>query len=50
MDAAPDDSAGLDAKASRSIDFRQGDKIDTAGLKDLIRAAAAQNAPTGKKK
>jgi len=43
-------NAGLDAKTSRSIDFRKGDKIDTAGLKDLIRAAAAFNASTGKKK
>jgi len=43
-------NAGLDAKTSRSIDFRKGEKINADGLKDLIRAAAALNASTGKKK
>jgi hypothetical protein len=43
-------NAGLDAKTSRSIDFQQGDKINAAGLKDLIGAAIAQNASKGKKK
>ena len=32
-------NSGLDAKATRSIDFYQGDDIDEAALKDLIRAA-----------
>jgi len=41
-------NAGLDAKAMRSIDFRQGDKIDAAGLAGLVKAAVAINAP-GKK-
>jgi hypothetical protein len=33
-------NAGLDAKASRSIDLHEGDSIDEQALKDLIRAAA----------
>ena len=37
-------NAGLDAKAMRSIDFHQGDKIDAAALKSLVKAAVAQNA------
>ena len=36
-------NAGLDAKESRSIDIGEGDKIDEAALKELIRAAAAAN-------
>ena len=36
-------NAGLDAKAMRSIDFHQGDKIDAAALKALVKAAVAQN-------
>jgi hypothetical protein len=38
-------NAGLDAKAMRSIDFHQGDKIDAAALKALVKAAVAQNVP-----
>ena len=41
-------NAGLDAKTMRSVDFRQGDKIDQAALGSLVKAAAAFNAP-GKK-
>jgi hypothetical protein len=43
-------NSGLDAKATRSIDFREGDKMDEAGLKTLIRAAVALNAGGPKKK
>jgi len=43
-------NAGLDAKATRAIDFLQADTIDAPALKDLIRAAVALNAPAGKKK
>jgi hypothetical protein len=43
-------NSGLDAKATRSIDIFEGDKLDEAGLKTLIRAAAALNAGAGKKK
>ena len=43
-------NAGLDAKATRAIDFGEGDAIDEAALKDLIRAAVAQNASGNKKK
>jgi hypothetical protein len=41
-------NAGLDAKASRAIDIREGELIDEAAFKALIRAAAALN--SGKKK
>jgi len=43
-------NAGLDAKASRSIDFHDGSKIDEPALRDLIRAAVAYNTGSGKKK
>jgi len=43
-------NAGLDAKASRAIDFSEGDTIDEAALKDLIRAAVALNTSGGKQK
>jgi len=41
-------NAGLEAKASRGVDIHEGDKINEAALKDLIRAAAALNAPKAK--
>ncbi len=37
-------NAGLDAKASRSIDLYENDTIDEQALKELIRAAANLNA------
>jgi hypothetical protein len=37
-------NAGLDAKATRSIDLREDDPIDEQALRDLIRAAVNQNA------
>lgn len=43
-------NAGLDAKASRSIDFSEGDSIDEPALKALIRAAVEYNQSAGKKK
>ena len=43
-------NAGLDAKATRAIDFSQGDKIQEAALKDLIRTAISYNMSGGKKK
>jgi len=43
-------NAGLEAKATRAIDFSQADKIQEAALRDLIRAAVAQNLSVGKKK
>jgi len=36
-------NAGLDAKATRAIDFTEGDKIDETALKALIREAVAYN-------
>ena len=36
-------NAGLDAKKTRAIDFREGDAVDESALKDLIRAAIAHN-------
>ena len=46
--AALKDSSGLfnsslDGNVRRAIDIREGDKIDEAALKDLIRAAVALN-------
>jgi hypothetical protein len=43
-------NAGLEAKATRAIDIAEGDKVDEAALKDLIRAAVDLNASGGKKK
>lgn len=44
-------NAGLEAKASRGIDFHEGDDVGAAAgaLKELVRAAVAQNT-AGKKK
>jgi hypothetical protein len=42
-------NAGLEAKGSRGIDLHQGDKLDEAALKALVRAAIAANGSTGKK-
>jgi hypothetical protein len=36
-------NAGLDAKATRAIDLAQGDRLDEAGLEQLVRAAVALN-------
>ena len=36
-------NAGLEAKNARAIDSHEGDKINDAALKDLIRAAVARN-------
>lgn len=41
-------NAGLEAKATRAIDFHEGDKIDEAALKALVRAAVAHNLSAGK--
>ncbi len=43
-------NAGLEAKASRAIDFAEGETVDEAALKELIRAAVALNVSGGKKK
>jgi hypothetical protein len=43
-------NAGLEAKATRAIDFSEGDKIDASALKDMIRAAVALNASSGPKR
>lgn len=36
-------NAGLEAKATRAIDFGNGDQINAPAVKDLIRAAVAYN-------
>jgi len=36
-------NAGLEAKASRAIDIREGDKLDETALIDLVRKAVALN-------
>ena len=43
-------NAGLEAKASRAIDFKEGDGIQEAALRELIRTAVAYNLSSGKKK
>lgn len=43
-------NAGLEAKATRSIDFSENSKVDESALKELIREAVAFNASGGKKK
>jgi hypothetical protein len=42
-------NSGLDAKATRAIDFHAGEALDEPALKELLRAAAAFNAAGGKK-
>ena len=42
-------NAGLDAKATRAIDFYEGDPVDEAALKALIRAAVAHNSTSATK-
>ena len=39
-------NAGLDAKASRAIDFAMGTRVNAKALRDLVRAAAAEHAAT----
>ena len=41
-------NAGLEAKATRAIDFSEGEVIREAALKDLIQAAVAYNMAGGK--
>lgn len=36
-------NSGLDGNVRRAIDIHEGDKLDEAALKDLIRSAAALN-------
>ena len=43
-------NAGLDAKATRAIDFDEDSKIDESALKELLREAVALNAAGKKKK
>jgi hypothetical protein len=43
-------NAGLEAKATRAIDIAEGEEIDEAALKDLVRTAVAYNASGSKKK
>lgn len=41
-------NAGLDAKATRGIDYHGGDEIDEPALKDLVLKAVAYNKSDGK--
>lgn len=43
-------NAGLEAKATRSIDFAESDTVNESALKELVRSAVAFNASGGKKK
>ncbi len=53
-DSLPDPAglfnAGLEAKATRAIDFHEGEAPKEGALKALIRAAIAHNAAGGKKR
>jgi len=40
-------NAGLEAKATRAIDLREGDALDASALTDLLRAAIAANRSGG---
>jgi hypothetical protein len=42
-------NAGLDAKATRGIDFHEGDEIDESALKELVREAVGYGRSGGKK-
>jgi hypothetical protein len=42
-------NAGLEAKATRAIDIHEGQEIDEAALRDLIRAAVAYNGSGSKR-
>ena len=42
-------NAGLDAKATRAVDFSEGDVVDEPALKALVREAVAYNMSGGKK-
>ncbi len=42
-------NSSLDGNTRRAIDFREGEKIDGAGFKDLIRAAVAANTAAKKR-
>jgi hypothetical protein len=41
-------NAGLTAKATRAIDFYEGDPVDEPALKELVRAAVAYNSSSRK--
>jgi hypothetical protein len=43
-------NAGLDGGTRRAIDLHEGDKIDEAAFKALIRAAAEENKDVGARK
>ena len=43
-------NAGLEAKATRAIDFAEGDVINEPALKALVRSAVAHNVSEGIKK
>jgi hypothetical protein len=43
-------NAGLEGNQRRAIDFFEGDKVDAAALKNLVRAAIAYNQSKTKKK
>ena len=42
-------NSSLDGNVRRAIDFKQGDAVNEAALKDLLRAAAALNADKKKR-
>jgi hypothetical protein len=43
-------NASLEGNTRRAIDIREGEKIDPAAFKTLVKAAVAQNGPPAKKR
>jgi hypothetical protein len=43
-------NSGLDGNTRRAIDIYEGDKVDAAAFKALVRAAVAHNGAPAKKK
>jgi hypothetical protein len=43
-------NAGLEAKATRAIDFMEGGDVDASALQDLVRSAVAHNLSAGTKR
>jgi len=41
-------NAGMDAKTSRAIDVHEGERVNTAAFKALVRAAVESNRPKAK--
>jgi hypothetical protein len=43
-------NSSLEGNTRRAIDIKEGDKVDAAAFKKLVKAAVAQNGPSTKKR